>query len=147
MTKTIQTEITIHAPKATIWNILMNFKEYPQWNPFIQSISGNTHVGEQLSISLQPPGGSAMKFKPMIQQSEDQKIFSWLGKLFVKGLFDGHHSFTLEALDQNKTRLIHAEQFSGLLVGMINLQKTEDGFRLMNEALKQRAEKIHRSNQ
>ncbi len=55
----------------------------------------------------------------------------WLGKLFVGGIFDGEHYFLLEPIDENRTRILDGENFSGLLVGPLSgmLVATREGFR------------------
>ena len=68
------------------------------------------------------------------------EILSLLG---IALLFKGHHRFELEDTP-NGTRLTHSEEFSGLAAPLI-LRKSvvaqiEEGFQMMNNALKTRAE-------
>ena len=144
--KNIQTEIKINAPKETVWQILIDFGGYPGWNPFIRKIKGKAVKGERLENHMYLPGQKPMVFKPRILELEEQKIFRWLGKLFFNGLFDGEHYFEIQEVDSNQVKLIHGENFSGLLVGLL-MKKIEDntlqGFQAMNQALKNRAEKVY----
>ena len=39
--KEIKTEIAINAPIDKIWNTLLDFKSYPNWNPFIIKVMGS----------------------------------------------------------------------------------------------------------
>ena len=138
----IRTEIIIDAPVSTVWDILMDFKNYPKWNPFIHII-GKAEVGQQLENTIFLEGQKPQVFKPMVLAITDQKLLRWEGHLFVKGLFDGEHYFQLEAVGQ-KTRLIHGENFKGILVGLILKMigtATEDGFHKMNHALKEQCER------
>jgi hypothetical protein len=143
MTKrTIETSIDIAADTGVVWRILTDFPGYPDWNPFIRSIEGRPSQGERLSVLIQPPGQGAMRFRPRVQSSEQQHVFSWLGNLLIPGLFDGRHEFRLEALGQT-TRLHHREAFSGLLTPLVwnKMEKpTRAGFEAMNQAIKTRAE-------
>jgi hypothetical protein len=62
-----------------------------------------------------------------------------LGKLGIKGVLDGEHYFQLKVIDSQKTELIHGENFSGILSGLLLKmigEKTKNGFEAMNEALK-----------
>lgn len=139
----IITEIIIDAPKAQVWNVLMDFAAFPKWNPFIKTISGEQQEGAQLKVEIQAPDQQPMTFTPQILQCEQEKEFRWLGKLWMKGLFDGEHYFRLEAISAQQTRFIHGENFSGLLSGIILKMigdSTLKGFQAMNEALKSRAE-------
>lgn len=141
--KTIQTEILIDAEVSKVWDILMDFETYPKWNPFIKSISGEQKIGEKLTVSIKPPGGNGMTFKPKILAIHPPKEFRWKGQLGIPGIFDGEHFFLLEASQAGKTQLIHGENFSGILTSLFGktLEKTQEGFELMNKALKQECEK------
>jgi hypothetical protein len=141
--KNIQTEILILADTAKVWDVLMNFDSYPKWNPFITSISGERKLGNRLTVSINPPGGKGMTFKPNILTLEANKEFRWKGKLGINGIFDGEHYFILESVDKDITKFIHGEKFSGLLVPFVRkmLDKTQKGFQLMNESIKNECEK------
>ena len=141
--KNTQTEILILADTAKVWNVLMNFDSYPKWNPFITSISGERKLGNRLTVSINPPGGKGMTFKPNILTLEANKEFRWKGKLGINGIFDGEHYFILEVLENDKTKFIQGEKFSGLLVPLVGkmLDKTQKGFQLMNESIKKECEK------
>lgn len=141
-TSAIASQIEIDAPAATVWAILMDFPAYPEWNPFIRQISGSPQVGARLEARLQPPGGRAMTFRPTVLVAEPEREFRWLGKLLVKGLFDGEHVFRIEPLGPDRVRFVQEESFAGILVPLLKgtLGQAEQGFREMNAALKQRAE-------
>jgi hypothetical protein len=62
----------------------------------------------------------------------------------LPGLFDGEHIFTMDPLDAGRrTRLVHREEFRGVLVplfwGSLDTA-TRQGFEEMNLALKKRVE-------
>lgn len=138
MKKEIKTSITIQASKEQIWNVLIDFKNYPKWNPFIKSISGEPTVGSQLNAEI-----GSMKFKPFVLVSDNQKELKWVGKLVIKGLFDGEHQFILEEQDDGSIKFHQNEKFSGLLVGLFAKKLDSDtkrGFEEMNKALKQSVE-------
>jgi hypothetical protein len=141
--KNIQTEILINTNITKVWDVLMNFDSYPKWNPFITSISGERKLGNRLTVSINPPGGKGMTFKPNILTLEANKEFRWKGKLGINGIFDGEHYFILESVDKDITKFIHGEKFSGLLVPLVGkmLDKTQKGFQLMNESIKNECER------
>ena len=84
-----------------------------------------------------------MSFRPTVLTAEPNRGFRWLGHLWVPGLFDGEHSFTVEPLGEDLVRFIQAERFSGLLLPMLTKMLDRDirpGFEEMNRALKLRSE-------
>ncbi|MFW2383151.1 MAG: SRPBCC family protein [Acidimicrobiales bacterium] len=139
----LHTEIEIDATPETVWKILTDLDRYSEWNPFIIEAGGEVEVGARLINRLQPPGGRAMTIKPTVSAVESAKTFEWLGHLLVSGVFDGRHRFDLEATPAGGTRLVHSEQFNGILVRFLRKSldtQTRDGFVAMNTALKTRAE-------
>ncbi len=143
--KQLHTETEIEAPVERVWDLLTDFASYHQWNPFIRSISGQPVPGERLEVRLEPPGGRGMTFKPKVLNAEPNHELRWLGHLLVPGLFDGEHSFTIQPLEENRTRFIQREAFKGLLVPLFARSldnNTRRGFEEMNRALKERAETV-----
>lgn len=139
----IHTQIEINASAKEVWNILIDFDKYGEWNPFIKSIHGNPVAGEKMQVFIQPPGSKGMNFTPRVISVDLNHEFRWHGHLIFPGLFDGEHIFLIESTGENKVKFTHAEQFKGLLVPLLAkaLKNTQKGFELMNEALKKRAEK------
>lgn len=138
----ISSSITIQASPATIWSVLLDFNQYQHWNPFILKIKGNTEVGQQLQITI-----GKMNFSPMVQTNIAYQHFSWLGKLWFSGIFDGLHVFEIKQTDSNSCTFIQSETFKGVLVPFLKNKLQTDtlqGFHAMNRALKTRAEYLQK---
>jgi hypothetical protein len=143
MSNTIRTEIVINASKEKVWSILTNFHDYPHWNPFIISIKGDLAINKKL-INTMLNGAKTFVFKPKVRSVVPNKYFNWLGSLWVKGLFDGHHYFEIEELSPLQVKLKHGENFSGILSNYIMKKignETRSNFIKMNNAVKNLAEK------
>ncbi len=144
MAKEIITEININATPEKVWNILTDFENYPNWNPFIKSLSGNVAVGKKINVKLEPPGSKTMAFVPTVLAFDKNKEFRWLGHLLFKGLFDGEHSFQITDNGNGTTTLKQSEKFNGVLIPLFKKMldtNTVDGFNQMNQKLKELAEK------
>lgn len=143
MSRLLHTEIAIAASPETVWSILTDFAAYPGWNPFIRRIAGKQEVGARLEVDLAPPGGHAMTMRPTLRALEPGRTLRWLGSVGLPGVFDGEHSFQIEPLGDNQVRFVQSERFSGILVPLVMAfigRSTEQGFEVMNLALKERAE-------
>jgi hypothetical protein len=138
----IRTSVDIDATPEAVWSVLADFDAYPEWNPFIRSISGAMAQGTQLNVSLGASGKKPMNFTPVVTAATPGEEFAWLGHLGMKGIFDGHHHFHLSASGTG-TRLDHFEEFSGVLSPIVLASigsSTARGFEQMNQALKDRVE-------
>jgi hypothetical protein len=139
----IKTETYIHASSEEVWKILVKFDEYAEWNPFIRRVEGDAQVGARLEVEIEPPGGRAMTFQPIVLRSERSRELRWLGHLWQPGLLDGEHVFCVEPLGTERVRFVQRERFTGLLGPMLLPligKRTRRGFEAMNEALKARVE-------
>jgi hypothetical protein len=141
--KEICTKILINASPAIVWDIITDFENYGKWNPFIRKISGAKSEGSTIKVFIKPPNSNGMKFKPKILNYCPEEEIRWLGKLWIPKIFDGEHSLTIKKIDDNKVLFVQQEQFNGLLVPLFTklLKDTELGFQMMNQKLKQKAEK------
>jgi hypothetical protein len=138
----LRREIEIDAPPSTVWSTLTDTASYSEWNPFMPRLSGELRQGARLEVRIAPPGGRPMTFKPTVLKVKPDRELRWIGRFVIPGLFDGEHSLRLETLDNNRTRFIQSERFTGILVAIFKrtLDKTEIGFEAMNAALKAKAE-------
>ena len=132
-------ETRIDASNATsdeLWDVLMDFPSYPAWNPMVVAIEGEAEVGGQLQTTIVMKSGRLMKFNPTVVEYEPGRLFGWLGKLWLRGLFDGLHRFEIE---QGSSGVVfaHSEEFRGLLPPLLGklLRDTHEGLVAMNEAL------------
>jgi hypothetical protein len=144
----IRTEIDIAASPERVWAVLTDFAAHPDWNPFIRSIAGVPKQGERLAVRIQSQGGKTMSFRPRVLEADPGRELRWLGRVGLPGIFDGEHFFQMQSLAQDRTRFVHGERFSGVLVPLARKSlegATKAGFGLMNDALKRRAEATPRA--
>jgi hypothetical protein len=142
MNRSIKTEIIINASKERVWEVLTDFESYPSWNPFIVNIKGDLMTSHRLVNTLST-GKGTVTFKPVILSVVPYQYFDWLGNLFIRGLFDGHHYFEIDELSSTQVKFTQGEHFSGIFCSHI-LKKvsnvTRNNFIKMNSALRQRVE-------
>ncbi len=141
--KELHTEIEINASAERVWRVLTDFAAYPDWNPFVRRIEGEVSVGARLHVDVQPSRGKRMSFRPTVLVAEPNRELRWVGRLWVPGLFDGEHSFSIEPQVDERVRFVQRERFGGLLVPLLSKMldgDTRRGFDEMNRALKRRSE-------
>ena len=136
--KYFHTSIDIGAPREDLWSILVDNKTYPEWNPYHVKVEGEMSVGSRLDVKILKPNGETVEIEPYVLRLQPQRELAWGGG--IKGIFYCEHVFLLTALDESSTRLVQKEQFSGIAIPFASLDTIEEGYELMNEALKARAE-------
>jgi len=139
MTKEIKTSIIIKAKPDKVWKVFTDFKEYPTWNPFIKSLTGEIEEGKKIKVKT-----NSASFKSRILACTQNKELVWAGSLYIKGLFDGEHRFILKYNGKGTTLFEQSEEFNGVLVKAFSKKidgEIKDGFQQMNEKLKEEVEK------
>lgn len=138
--KTIATRIDIDASPEHVWEVVSDVASYEDWNPFVIKFDGPFEVGAKASVFVQPLGAeSPSEFSPTIVTIEEHRAFAWNGSLPVPRLFTGLHKLELEPIEGG-TRFHHSEEFSGVLLHLINPDDFVSGFEAMDQALKERVE-------
>ena len=141
--RVLESHIDIDTTPEQTWAVLTDFPTFAEWNPFITSIEGSPTAGQRLEVTIHPPDGKAMTFKPTVRAGEPNRHLAWLGHLGVPRIFDGAHEFILESNARGGTSFTQRETFRGVLVpfGGKIFERTQRGFEQMNQALKERAER------
>jgi len=140
--KEIRTEIDIKASPEKVWEVLTDFNNFPQWNPFIRQINGDPKVGTKLKIHLHTSSGKSRTYRPTVTKVEPNRELRWSGKSFIPGMFNGERIFTIE-LKTNHVRFVHREIFTGLGVALAGDRLDKDmyqSFEKMNDAFKEEVE-------
>jgi hypothetical protein len=140
----LTSEIVIAAASEVIWDVLVDFGSYGNWNPVEIQADGEAVVGGVLEHTAQLPGRKPMTFKAKIIEATPARALAWKGRIVIPGLFDVTHHFEIEPLADGHSRLRQFEHFSGVLVPFMRgvLRDTQAAFELANQAIKQRAESL-----
>ncbi len=137
----LKTEVVFDAPKEKVWEVLIDSDMYAEWNPFITSVIGEMKQGEQIT-NVMVNKGRETTFSPVITVFLENESLEWLGSA-LGGMFKGCHYFKLSETEEGRSEMVHGEEFSGLLSGLV-IQiiaiDSQANFELMNEAMKKRIE-------
>ena len=138
----LSSEIMIDAPSEVVWQVLVDFDSYPDWNPVEIEASGEPFVGAPFEHTGKLPGRNPRTFNAKIIAATPPRALAWKGRIMVPGLFDVRHHFEIDPLGDDRSRLRQFEHFSGVLVPFMRgvLRDTQAAFELANAAIKQRAE-------
>ncbi len=108
--------VEIDAPAERVWQVLTDFRRYPEWNPFMPKVAGEPTGRAELEAVIRPDGVKPMRLRPRIVTFRPPKEMRLRARL--PGLV-GEQRFVVETLDGARSRLIHEKRFRGVLVPFV----------------------------
>lgn len=145
MSVLLHASVDIDASSAMVWAILTDFPAYRRWNPFLRAILGKARVGNRLSVTLQRQGHEPLSATSILTLLREPREMRWRQVRFLPFLFASEHKFSIEPRGGGNVRFHQSERVTGLLATRMSAgrqRSTEESFRLMNYALKARAERF-----
>ena len=145
----ISTTIEIAATPENVWAVLADLAGYPQWHPMYQAVTGQLAAGSTLTImSTHPKSGRTITAKVKVLTVEPDAELRWVSKLLGRTISE--RTFQLSSTADG-TSLMQAGTYSGLGGGrgraMTNvLDRVQDTYTAINEAIKQQAEARQRAS-
>ena len=147
---TLTTVIDIDAPASVVWSVLTDLPHYADWNPLIPNAIGRIALGERLRCRPVVPGiPLPLEFHVEVTRCVEEREFAWIGKVLMAKFASGEHVFRIEPRTMDSVRLLHTEQFLGLVAPVayrLLKGRVTRGFENMDRALKRIAEAQHRSH-
>lgn len=139
----LHAQIEIMAPAERVWQILSDFPDYGDWNPLIRRARGELKEGQRLELLLEPPDIGPRIVHPTVVRLKPEREIRWVDRFGPPGILARERAFKIEALGPDRSRFVQWELVTGLFAPFRSARADrarEQGFRQMNEALKERAE-------
>jgi hypothetical protein len=137
----IRKDVEINATPEKVWNAVIDFEKYNQWNSQLQFLGGEVKPNGRLHLKLSAPGADPYEFKPIVSHWEERERFAWLAETGLPHIFDGEHFFELQDLNNGKTLVVNREEYRGVLSMIMQnlpmMKTAPEGFEKMNSELKQ----------
>lgn len=146
----IEVKTNINAPPSAVYQVLMDFSAYKEWNPMVVQISGTPSVGETIEADVKIGTRAPMAFKPTILVNDINKELRWVGVFLAALVCRGEHYFSIEETETGCV-FTHGEDWSGILgpfvTRILGKETLEASYKGMNDALKARVEaEAHEQN-
>ena len=144
---TLTEETEVPAPAERVWGLLVDFASYPDWNPYLLSLETSCEPGSRIVLRLvQPNWKRPITVRPLLTDYEPRsREIRWQTKVLSSLIFGADHVIRVETLVGGGCRIVQSERFSGLFCSLLPSsarRATRLSFRLMNIALKRRAEGV-----
>jgi hypothetical protein len=138
----IERRIEIATPAETIWALISDLEGWRRWNPLYPEATRVARVGETLTATIALPGMKPNKFRSVISEWAPNKQLQWRVSN-AGGLMRMTRYMRIEPLTEQSCAFANGEIFGGPLgpaTARMLESRVQEGFRLMNEALKEAAE-------
>jgi uncharacterized protein YndB with AHSA1/START domain len=146
-------ETMIDAPIEKVWEVIMDLKNYPDWNPFTVEVENpeGPKVGAAIRLHVRWNDGKGLispefisRIEPPAKGADGVKraVYGYkFGTLMnTLGLVRSNREQVLEERPGGKTHYQTRIDMWGLLAGLTPLAKVQDGFDRQTAALKKRCE-------
>ena len=132
----------IEAPAERVWDILVDFERYGEWNPFTTRVEAGLEIGSPVMLHV-TLGWLKRKQPERIETVEPPHLLAWGVTMGARFLLVARREQRLEALGANRCRYLTTDETRGLLTPLVALLfggLIRQGFNEMATALKARAE-------
>lgn len=139
----VEAFVEIDAPPDAVWDALLAFDTYPEWNPLARTVEG---IAVDATSGAERRDAFAYRPRPVgptIVAVDPPGRLAWHDRLAVPFAFDRYHEFHLVPIEGGRrTRLLQRETVRGALVALaFDEARLERAFVAMNEAIATRAER------
>ena len=137
--KSFSVTTKIQAAPDTIWRILTDAPNYPNWNTTVDKVEGRIAPGESVTVRVKANPGRAFPVK--VSEFVPPKKMVWSGGMPL-GLFKGERTFTLTPQPGGTVEFSMREEFTGLLSPLISksIPDLQPAFDEFAAALQKKAE-------
>lgn len=139
-------EIVINAPAELVWDILLDFDNYGEWNLFCPSVKGEPVVGAALEMQVDLGNGLQQQVE-YVTRVEPCHTITWSMENKPGDPVHADRTQRITPIDEGSCRYVSVDEFSGEFVPQMMeamAEVVELGFNRCAEGLKKRAEALCR---
>lgn len=145
--------VVIDAPQHRVWNVLLDFQAYPQWNSFTSDVQ--TELKQDSPVVLQvhlPKRGKRVQHEFIRAVQPPHTLAwgtTWGTKMGATFLLQALRTQSIEPINAAQCRYRSTDKLSGILTPLVKWIYGESircGFNTMAHELKQRAEALHQES-
>lgn len=136
--------VEIEAPIERVWDILVDFERYGDWNPFTTRVETDFGIGSPVDLYV-TLGPLKLRQPERIEAVQRPELLVWSTKIGHRILLSARREQRLEALGPARCRYVTNDAFNGFLTPLVMLffgRLIRRGFNDMALALKARAETV-----
>ncbi len=139
--------VQIDAPAAFVWDVLVDYPRYPEWNPYTIAVETSLELGDRIDLTLPQVDGSDATFvnREFIRIVDAPHHLRYDTGEEMQGIHGQRDQYIAE-LSADRCEYYTTDTLSGELVELV-METTGDwikaGFDSVAHALKARAESLY----
>lgn len=140
--------VEIDAPQALVWDVLVDYARYPEWNPYTVRVDTTLEVGAEVVLHLPDPSapGTTFTTTEVMRVIDAPRHLQYDTADHLQGIFAVRDQW-VEDLGDGRSSYRTTDVFSGEFAQVaydLQGQWVKDGFDAVAHALKARAEALVR---
>jgi hypothetical protein len=142
LSRVIRAEALIEAPPDRVWEVLVDFARYAQWNPFTPKVSARLEEGAPVDMLVRLWTGLRDQ-REHIRKVVPGERLCWGMHMVAPWLVSGERCQWLEPMEGGRTRYVTEDRISGLLTPVVLTlygRSMQRGFEGVAEGLKRQVE-------
>lgn len=144
----IEHRVGIQAPPEVVWEVIRDLESWELWNPLYTKADGEIRIGAKLNVTLALPGQPPQQITPTVLDWVPDEQLHWRLTM-LGGLIRNTRYLEIEKLADVSCIVSNGEFIGGLMGPSLAKRMGRTIYRAlveMSEALKVRAEALHRRN-
>lgn len=140
--------ITIDAPAEVVWNVLVDFERYGEWNEFCPEIDGKLELGAPLTMKVDLGHGLQEQVEYITCIEAPHKIV-WSMRNEPDDPIHANRTQQIEPIDETRCRYASIDEFAGPAVPAMMkamAEPVERGFEACAQGLKREAERRYQAS-
>jgi len=138
--------VEIAAPARFVWDVLVDYPRYPEWNPYTVAVAPTLDIGDPIDLTLPNPDGSAGTFvnREYIRVVDPPRLLRYDTADELPGIFAVRDQW-IEDLGPDRSAYRTTDTFSGEHAAWVMANTGEwvrAGFDSVARALRDRAEQL-----
>lgn len=142
-------EAHILAPPDAVWNVLVDFPAYPDWNPFTRTVTCTGALGTPVRMRVHMRGLLTLTQVETLHLWERPTRLGWKLDIGARWLLWAERVQSLTPLPDGTTRYVTVDEIGGLLGPLVHLlfgAAVQAGFDGVAAGLKARVESLVRAD-
>lgn len=139
--------VTIDAPAELVWEVMVDYARYPEWNPYTVAVETTLEIGDPIDLTLPNPDGSDGTFvnREFIRVVDPPHHLRYDTGDELEGIFAWRDQW-IDSLGPERCTYRTTDTFTGEHAELV-IETTgawvKEGFDAVAHALKARAEELH----